>query len=737
MKALNYPSETIQFAIWAAFPVVEQYRNFKIEKRNISIANRFIELAHQQGLIRNKNDKDFEAFLNYLSELYKDRNPSKEFTFVTLIKEIKQETSIRSLINQLKELAEIFGFEQPTEVLFTRLKKKFKPDSLKKQHALMLLSIWLGLNKAELALNYQTLQGFPRKMFSSNDDEKTGILVSFSFVGEHIDASFIDFLKRELLMCCRDLNINYLTENRIQYLATSCRGRFPIKEDVAGFPSSYGEAIRDALFLVYQMFICWELSDIYDPKIHFVIALEAGSFDAVEVSIKDLLLPDIPLGYPFRLSHFAFIIAEQAEQKIVCKPLKDLSVWVIEHFWSFPYFKGPHCLFPGGTAPEKGGEPLPITNETISDFHEALIFGETKSFKILSVINQHPHKVLSSLAIATILTYRRLHHTAIRLLSIMLATDPKNYIARTIRMSNFTFLGNYSQDLETAELFYSRGLFDGEFIDSTNPPDPVFYAEYSLVFWSKAMKLIKFLRKGAIKNKKEARQTEIINLIQKAENYAHKGTIFRMFSDTRCTIYLQYYLGFRRLIEKNPGLLTDKAQPFLDTEGIFLATAKSMLQTIGWMSYKDGQETFDEHLANRKRTMSIKNYLNSVSSPSFSINFLFILCVTLWDFSGPEQRKQFIDQILFYLDLSTEKIEQTNISCLGIYSLSPAFPVIQSPREYLNWVQKAKYALLEVKKTGDYKTGLRLSLMQFDDEVTFKPITMDLIRAEEKSISSI
>lgn len=93
-----------------------------------------------------------------------------------------------------------------------------------------------------------------------------------------------------------------------------------------------------------------------------------------------------------------------------------------------------------------------------------------------------------------------------------------------------------------------------------------------------------------------------------------------------------------------------------------------------------------------------------------------------------------IDQILLNLNLIVEKIEETKKLCLGIYSIMSAFPVIKSPGEYLNWVRKAKDILLEVKKTGNYKTGLNLWLSHFDDEVTSSPITMDLIRAEEKSM---
>jgi hypothetical protein len=104
-----------------------------------------------------------------------------------------------------------------------------------------------------------------------------------------------------------------------------------LKEGVVGFPSSYGEAIRDALFLAYQMVITWQLSPLCNARIHFIIALDAGPLDIAELTAKDLLSPELSLDYPIRLSHFAFIIAEQSEQKVIFKELKHPSVWAVEH----------------------------------------------------------------------------------------------------------------------------------------------------------------------------------------------------------------------------------------------------------------------------------------------------------------------------------------------------------------------------------------------------------------------
>ncbi|OGP51888.1 MAG: hypothetical protein A2Y79_09165 [Deltaproteobacteria bacterium RBG_13_43_22] len=734
MEKINYVLNNMELVIWSVFPSIDTFRNFKAEKRNVSIVKTFIDLSQSGGLIPKKNEAKFEDLLKRCSELYKDRKPSMEFTFNDVIREIKRETSIKRLVKELKDLAKIFGFEEPDEVLFTRLKKEFHPNSIRKHHALMLFSIWLGLNKPALALNYQTLLGFPRTSSESTENEKNGVMATFAFMGENIDASMIDFLKKELPTCSRDLKIYYLNEKRIQYLATTCIARFPLKEGVVGFPSSYGEAIRDALFLAYQMVITWQLSPLCNARIHFIIALDAGPLDIAELTAKDLLSPELSLDYPIRLSHFAFIIAEQSEQKVIFKELKHPSVWAVEHFWAFPHLKGPPCLTPMRTKTENDAEWLPVTNETAKAFRNALVLGDSKLFKILSVINQYPPKILLSLEVANIITYRRLHHAAIRLLSLVLASDPTNYIARTMRISNFMFLGNYSKDLETAELFYDRGIYDGQFIDQYCPPDPVFYAEYSQIYWSKALKLIKFLRKGLIQDRIEERQTEILDYLKKAEHYAKKGAIFRIYADTRCTSYLMHFAAFRGLIEKDNRLLTDKNLPFVDTQGIFSSVAKSVYDTIGWIIPEDGGDAIDESFSDKRMTITVDTYLNSISSPSFFVCTLFFVCTVLWDFSEPEKQKQVIDRVLLFLDMALGKTEELKKLCLGIYSLTPAYPVIHSPGEYINWILKAKHSIQEIKETGNYETGMKLFLLQFDEETNSEPITFDLIQAEEKAM---
>jgi len=742
MNKLSYPLENIKLSIWSAFPTVDLYRNFKSEKRNISITNQFIELAHRQGLIPKKNEADFEALLNRCKEFYQGRKPSIEFTFDALIGEIKQETSVKRLVNELKGLAKIFGFEEPNEVLFTRLKKDFYANSIRKHHALMLLSIWLGLNKPNLALNYQTLLYFPRNSSQSMQEEKTGVLAAFAFLGEYIDASMIDFLKRELTICSRDLKITYLNEKRIQYLATTCLARFPVKEGFVGFPSSYGEAIRDALSLAYQMIITWQLSSHYDARINFIIALDAGLFDNMELMIKDLLDPSLPSEPSIRLSRFACNEAEQAQQQVIFKVLRYPNVWSVEHFWAFPRFQSPPCLMTKGTTVEND-HWLPVKNETVRAFRDALILGDTKSFKILSILYQYPPKILLSLDIVKILIYRRIHRASIRLLSFILSTDPKNYIARTLRLSNFMLLGNATNDLDKAELFYDQGMIDGQIIERDNPLQPTFYSEYSQIYFSKAVKLIKLLRKGLIKEGGEARQAEVFELLRKAEHFAKIGMISRAIMDTRCTTYLLYYTAFRRLIEKDRDLLTNGGKPFADPHGIYPAVAKLVYDNIGRMVPKDGKGSIDEDFWDKSVNLAINNVLNSGSSAinnvlssgssvSYYIGTLFFSCIVLWDFSRPEKRKQIIDQALFFLDISIEKIEELKKLCLGIYSLSSAYPAILSPEEYISWIKKAKLVLEEIKKTGNYETGTKLAFLNFDDEVNCEPITFDLIQAQEK-----
>lgn len=114
-------------------------------------------------------------------------------------------------------------------------------------------------------------------------------------------------------------------------------------------------------------------------------------------------------------------------------------------------------------------------------------------------------------------TLRRLHHEALKLLSNVLTFDPLNCIALTMRIQNFMSLANYTQNFEAANLLYDRGIIDGEYAEANCIPDPAFYAIYSLLYWSKSVKIIKLLRRGLLHNQIGEWKSEVFRCLKKAE----------------------------------------------------------------------------------------------------------------------------------------------------------------------------------------------------------------------------
>ncbi len=734
MKQNNLIIKNLELAIWSIFPTIEHFRNFRTENMNLSIINRFIDLAHQKGLIPQKTERDFGELVNQCSERYKDHRPSSEYTFDILVKDIKKKTSVKKLVAELRILAEQFGFWEPDEVLFTRFKQDFHINSIKKQHALMLLSIWLSLNIPDLGLNYKSFLSFPRTSSEATEDETLGVMAAFSFIGENIDSAMIEFVKKELPKCIKDLNIVYLNEKRIHYLATACTARFPLKENVPGFPNTYAEAIRDALSLAYQMTISWQLSPLYNALVHFIVVLDAGPFEKVTITIKDLLNPELPTAYPIRLSHFVFTVAEQAELRVVFKNLNHPNIWAVEHFWAFPYFKSPPVLMPAETSAKAGSEWLPVRSDAAMKFRNALFYGDTKDVQILSIINQYPPKILSSLEIVNILTLRRFHHEAVHLLSSVLSLDPTNCIARTLRLRNFMFLANMAKDFEVADFLYERGVYDGEYIESNCAEHPEFYSEFSLIFWSKAIKIIRQLRKGNLQEEDiEQRKSEVLECLYAAEHYAKKGmAVSRAGLYPRCTFWMLYFIAFRHLIERNPELMDSIDKPMTDVDGIYVSASKPILEGVGWLIYKDDGISIDEAYLDKRMSKTIDTYLKSISETAFYVDVLYFIGVTIWDFSTPVQRKRIINRVLLLFEMAIKKAAELKQRCLGVYTMAPTYPVIQSPEEFISFVGKAKSAVEEIKRTGNYETGLIISLMHFDEECGAEPITSDLIDAEEK-----
>ncbi len=730
MRRIDSQPDILMSAIWSAFPSIEYFRNFKQDSRNLSIIERFAEVACRNGLIPQNNENEFEALLHRLAENYKDRKPSFEYTFELLIKDIKKDTSVKRLVADLVVLAGKFGFMKPDEVLFTRLKKDYHTKSRRKHHALMLLAIWLGIRKPGMGVNFKTLIGFPRYLSEMTEDEKTGIMAAFAFTGEGIDTAMIEFLNRELSVCIRDLNITYLNEKRIHHLATMCTARFPLKEGSAGFPSSYAEALHDALALAYQMMVTWQLSPLYTARVHFMIVLDGGVFDTLDVTFKKLLNPNLSADYSIRLSHFVFTAAGQAEAKIIMKHLEYPDVWAVEKFWAFPYFKSPPALMPSEKGSKDATDYLPVKADKVPAFRDAVFSGDIKDVPLLATISHYPPKVLLTLEIANILTLRRYHYEAIQLLSNVLSLDPQNCIARTLRLRNYMFLANAAKDLETAEILYERGIYDGEFVEASSCAEPQFYGEFGLIYWSRAIKIIRQLRLGHIKDHIPERQAEVFEYIRNAEHFAKKGTAVALEGlDSRSAFWSLYYAGFRRLLEDNPLLMAVGNEPFIDPKGLYYDAAKPYFRSIGWLVFKEGEDPYEE--VDKRMSAAIGVYLKSISETSFYVNVLYSVSALIWDFSRPEKKKRIIDHVLLLLGIALRKTDELKKRCLGIYSVVLASPLIQSPEEFICCVKRAEQAIEDIKKTGDYETGLKLSLMHLDGCAGYEPITYDLICAEE------
>ncbi|MCK5851300.1 MAG: hypothetical protein KAH23_10325 [Kiritimatiellae bacterium] len=737
MKLSDLTAESLKLAIWTCFPTTEIFHDLKEDRRNISFIRRLTELAMQKKLVEKNSDPlldihRLEELIKTNNELHKGRRPSQEFTFDSLMTEIKKDRSIKGLVKELKDMATDLCLEEPNEVLFTRMKKDPHSRSIKRRHALLLLSIWLIINKPDLDLSYNSLTIFPRSLSDSVVDETSGVLAVFAFIGENIDAATVDFLKTELPICIWDLKLTYLNEKRLSFPATTCMAKFPVRESAVGYPVTYGHAMRDALSLAYQMVITWQLSAQHSSRINLIISIDAGDFVSREITIKDLMSPDLPAESPIRLSHFAYTAAKQADLKVVFRSVKYPNIWSADHFWSFPYFKSPPVLMAQGIGAVDDTEILPVTDDAVKAFREALFLKDSKDYGILPMVHNYPPRILASLEVAHVTTLRRLHHEAIQLLFYVLSFDPLNHIARTLRMHNYMALSICTQYPDTASLLFKRAIHDGQFIENRCIPDPEFYAEYSLAYWAMAIKLIKFMRKGIIFEKIDETMSEVLMLLTRSEECAMKGlSVSTSGADSRCGYWLLYSMAFRRLLEKDPELMTNINRPMADSHNLFPEIFDSFTGVSGWMPPMDSTGRIDEGFMEKRALRSSETFLNSLSSTSQYPHAAFGVCNFLWDFSGPKRKKLIIDYVLLLLEKIRMKIKVLKGLCIGTYSATPTLMEIQSPREYITCIERVTSKVTKVKETGNYDTGVMLLMLNFDFETSSVPITFDLIKKEE------
>ncbi|MBN1472520.1 MAG: hypothetical protein JW925_12120 [Syntrophaceae bacterium] len=728
MKNFKTLLENYSLLIWSIFPSVETFHNFKKNKRNISVIEKLIALAEQKKVIKRSSETEFEALIKRCSEIYKNHKPATELSYESLIEIIKKDFSVKSLVGELKQIAEYFDLEEANEVVFTRFKKDFHPNSLKKQHVLMSLAIWLAANKPELGLNYSTMLNFPRRSSDIQQEDTEGLRMELVFTESrgNIDPSTMDFLKDTLPKCVHSLEMSYLNENRVTYLATNCIVKIPVREGAAGIRATYGEALRDALSLAYQLLVAWQLTPFHNSTIQFIIAIDAGPYAKVADTIKDLLHPALSADLPVRLSHFAYMIAKQMDIRVIFRETTHPNIWAVKHFWAFPYFKSPPMLLPSSAENGKETSPLPVRDADIRPFQDALFFGRNEQVPLLDAVRRYPPKVTLALEVAHIATLRRMNHEAAYLLSHVLSFEPLNQVALALRMQNFIALGNYAGDWNSAALLFDRGICDGHFIEKYCPPDPVYYAIYGLLFYSKAIKLLRFIRRGKIREQLESKKQEILKLLEQAEFYTKMGTcVSHTAADNRCAFWLAHYYAFRKLLLNNPALMTDQRLPYEDKQGIYISEVRHVYRSMGMLLPLTSDEAAKAFCAERLMIM-LSNYLNSISALSHYVNVLFSATTMLWDFSTPEEKPLVIDQVLMLLDMALDKTSFLKEKCLGVYICTE----IQSPGEFIRSLKKVKQLMEKIKQTEDYGNPVKISLMNLDEENNAAPITYDLMQKE-------
>ncbi|NTW78428.1 MAG: hypothetical protein HGB33_11780 [Syntrophaceae bacterium] len=403
------------------------------------------------------------------------------------------------------------------------------------------------------------------------------------------------------------------------------------------------------------------------------------------------------------------------------------NIWTVEHFWGFPFFKSPPGLLPNRLADGKESSPLPVRDRDVEAFQTALFFNKTSLFPILDTVLNYPPKTMLALEVAHIAILRRMNHEAVHILSKVLALEPYNPIALTMRMEIFILLGNYAREWDTTCLFFDRALCEGLFIEKYCPPSSVFYNIYGLLFYSKALKLIRFLRSREVTENIEDRKKEVMQYLEKAELYHRMGScVSHNAVESSCGFWFCHCFLFRKLLENNPQVMTDKSLPFADHDGIYFKETQFLCEFLGIPNPNMDNKTVKQ-INTPPLIMKINNFLTSISAPSCYINYMCTMPTSLWDASTPERKSQIIDMVLSFLEMALDKAATLKKLCLGVFTHTG----VQSPGEFIKNVNKVKYFLDDIKRRDDYANPVKISLMNLDEDIGHEPITYDLISREE------
>ncbi|SHK98635.1 hypothetical protein SAMN02745216_04423 [Desulfatibacillum alkenivorans DSM 16219] len=711
MPHFDQSTENVREAFSRAFPSPKDFRNFKENDLKVSpgALAKILEIADSQDfLVSDYPDIPMNkeaAFQRFLAREGAERERRRgepmpsDLGFAGFLRILWDHTGVGSasaLVENLNEIAKKLGMAPVQESMVSRLKSHFNLNTPKKRNFIRLLCFWIGLRAARvLPWDYNTFLALPLdETVPAPVPETEGVRLSLIAS----DKRMMEWLHKELAESLKYLRFHHLDPRKAVRFERIISLDIPKLPGPSREPRLFGKAVTEALSLSHQATVRWLLSDYHEPDVRLGVLISAGNFDSMETSVKLLSAASSFVGAGILVNDFGRLCARMAEVKVVFGRQPggvDVQggtdqLWEVEGFWP-SFFK----LVPQLHEPDV----IPRKREYFQSFQEALYTADhakAPSFRALTAIKRYPQNSFVILEIFKALFLRRMFQEANEVLSTLLAAEPANIIARSMRISSCFYLGmRHAAQPSLSDLFFDRALREAEFVENRCIiDDEEFYGKVGRIHLARALRDLSSLWEG--NGRERLCLEDVTGSLKKCLACYEKGVVASPTGKGAQSIFWMIHVkSLLEILEKNPAPPPDGV--LMDEQGIYLKNAWDLFSFHGWVDPEDGR-----FLMHRVQPL-VASYGTASQLASITPYSLYSVAAFQHDMA-PVLSVGGVKLALAYID-EAEKAAARVPRFMGLYSIGGCLCLIQSLEEFLECCGASRQAIL--KKYKDYLEGAR------------------------------
>jgi tetratricopeptide (TPR) repeat protein len=315
---------------------------------------------------------------------------------------------------------------------------------------------------------------------------------------------------------------------------------------------------------------------------------------------------------------------------------------------------------------------------------------------------KYPHNSLLGIEIAKTLYYRKRCSEAVEILRILLSINPKDLVARTLRMMLLRNMALDTPSLRTAAAVFRQAVQEADNIQAhCDFQTEDFYCEYALVYLAQAMSTVRYLRthpevRTNVKAFKELQET-VYKALDQAKHLFEKGMSVSS-SGTRSSFLLKIAAVLKTTLESDGELFVNSDKPLIAGADIFQQESMDVQWQIGYRRSELPVQKQDELVAKITIHKGVI-YNAAISLFSYHPTTLFCDAVALWDFL-PVHTARTAKMVRKDIENAIAIARRAQKEDVCIYAFTRTYSEMIPADEYIEQMQKA-LNLIDEQAGGD------------------------------------